>query len=134
MNRELLKKALDVLEKILPELDRRIDRGEQENEFIQYGKRLHDEIEVVLAKPEQEPFAWAREWDGDISDLDNTLFANCKEEMDDNPNWVPLYTSPRPMQRLTDGEIINLNGGISIGVKKYNFARAIEQSLIEKNK
>jgi hypothetical protein len=120
--KELLKKALDVLEKILPELDRRIDRGEQENEFIQYGKRLHDEIEVVLAKPESEPV-------GQVGGCGVVTWFRGPQK-----RGTYLYTSPRPMQRLTDGEIINLNGGISIGVKKYNFARAIEQSLIEKNK
>ena len=44
--------------------------------------------------PHQEPVAWAREWEGDVSDIGNMIIEWNKEDCDDNPNWFPLFTVP----------------------------------------
>ena len=38
-----------------------------------------------------EPVAWAREWEGDVSDSGSMIFAADDSEKDDNQNWFPLY-------------------------------------------
>lgn len=41
-----------------------------------------------------EPVAWAREWEGDDSDLGNMIVEFNREDLDDNPNWFALYARP----------------------------------------
>lgn len=93
---------------------------------------LIDDIDEEFAKPEAEPVAWMREWEGDISDLGNMIFAQDKSELDDSPNWIPLYTSSRPMQRLTESEIYQLGHGKDC--ETFQFAHAIMDAMIEKNR
>ncbi len=45
-----------------------------------------------------EPVAHMREWEGDVSDLGSMIFASCADEMDDSPNWIPLY-APKGMTK-----------------------------------
>lgn len=47
-----------------------------------------------LAKSSNEPFGWAREWQGDVSDLNNYMFTTDKGEVDDDL-WFPLFTGPQ---------------------------------------
>lgn len=42
------------------------------------------------------PFAWAREWDGDVSDLDKYVVVFNEDERDGEPGWFELYTKPQP--------------------------------------
>ena len=51
---------------------------------------------IDALKAQSEPVAWMREWEGDVSDLGNMIFAADESEKDDNPNWAPLYTTPQP--------------------------------------
>jgi hypothetical protein len=46
----------------------------------------------------QKPVAWMREWEGDVSDLGNMIFAASEDEKDDNQHWIPLYTTPQNAQ------------------------------------
>ena len=48
----------------------------------------------------------------------------------DNPEMIPLYTHPATWQSLSDDEIFELS---IREFTKYEFARAIEQALKEKN-
>jgi hypothetical protein len=55
------------------------------------------ELEAKLAAAEkQEPVAWRRPFEGDVSDLCQWLYADEYEPKDDNPNWQALYTHPQP--------------------------------------
>ncbi len=45
-----------------------------------------------------EPVAHMLEWEGDVSDLGSMIFASCADEMDDSPNWIPLY-APKGMTK-----------------------------------
>lgn len=44
----------------------------------------------------QEPVGYVREWEGDDSDLGSMLFETEKNELDDNPNWQPVFARPVP--------------------------------------
>ncbi len=39
------------------------------------------------------PVAWMRKWEGDASDLGQMLFETAESELDDSPNWHPLYSA-----------------------------------------
>jgi hypothetical protein len=47
--------------------------------------------DAEIAKALGEPVAYRREWEGDISDLNNYIYETDKNELDDNPNWESLY-------------------------------------------
>lgn len=93
------------------EYDRCLSALEQENaklreqlrvayplsDTLQHWKQRAEAAEAKLkAASEQEPVAWAREWEGDESDLGNMIIEFNKSECDDNPNWFPLYAAPIP--------------------------------------
>lgn len=46
-----------------------------------------------------EPFGYAREWQGDVSDLNNWLFETDKNECDDEP-WATLYTEDQVLEAI----------------------------------
>lgn len=84
----------------------------------------------ALEQPAQEPFGWVLD--------DGKTFETEKNDYHERYEWTPLYIHPAPSwQRnkefvgLSDDEIHNLMIGKN-GVY-YNFARAIEQALKEKN-
>lgn len=92
------------------------------------------EREARLAEPEkkQEPVAWCIVENGRTHGLVKSKPAVMNAE-----KWQPLYTAPpqRPWQGLTEQE----SGAImeelnAYGTRLYEFARAIEQALKEKNK
>jgi hypothetical protein len=52
-----------------------------------------------------EHIGWAREWEGDSSDLGKYIIECClpgEPKPDDNPNWFPLYTSPPPSPAVAE--------------------------------
>lgn len=49
------------------------------------------------------PFAWAREWDGDVSDLDKYVVVFNEDEKDGEPGWFALYTKPQQAVSVPDG-------------------------------
>jgi hypothetical protein len=53
-----------------------------------------DELSQAIEQA-QEPVAWRREHEGDVSDLCQWLYADEYEPKDNSPNWQPLYTSPQ---------------------------------------
>ena len=53
-------------------------------------------------QPEQEPVAWRREHEGDVSDLCQWIYADEYEPKDDSPNWKPHYTHPPVPTAQTD--------------------------------
>lgn len=47
---------------------------------------------------------FVREWEGDVSDYGNMLYASDESEKDDNPNWVPVYAlTPDQIDYLVAG-------------------------------
>lgn len=68
---------------------------------------LQDAAEIIRAFAERikageiaVPVGYVREWEGDVSDLGSMLFAENKDECDENPNWFPVYDHP-PTQPST---------------------------------
>lgn len=41
-----------------------------------------------------QPVAWRREWDGDVSDIGNWLYADDEGDTKDGYEWEPLFTAP----------------------------------------
>ena len=117
-DRELMQQALEALElhaKQYPHM--------QKGYTVDAIAALRDR----LAQPEQEPVAW-------MYDCGNggRMYA---EELDNVPGWIPLYTTPRQWQGLTDEEIYLNTNNIDRGEPGWavKFARAIEAMLKEKN-
>jgi hypothetical protein len=121
-----MSRKTELLQKVFDRLDGNRD---------EYGD-LCAEIEAELANPEQEPIGYVNP--DHIDDL-NRRSARIWKERSDNGITMPLYTSPRPMQRLTDEEIESRMSAIwpdmcEQGIKAtHGFARTIETTLIEKN-
>ena len=66
--------------------------------------------------PHQEPVAWAREWEGDVSDIGNMIIEWNKEDCDDNPNWFPLFTAP-PLPEHTPQRSAHLMSGLGLATE-----------------
>lgn len=86
----------------------------------------------ALEQPAEEPVAWMNDA-GDV-------IPNFVREDWEGRNWevakgfnIPLYTHPHQWQGLTDDEIDAIKETIDYGCYPVSFARAIEQSLKEKN-
>ena len=79
------------------------------------------------AQPTQEPVAWTKE--SELTRVTTLRFpmAMWKNKYASIENNIPLYTHPHQWQGLTDDEIQELTH------YDIKFARAIEQSLREKN-
>ena len=110
-----------------------LDALDSDNPDIQLRAATH--LRAALAQPEQEPVAWCfKESTGNLFGFTTELF----DDEEQASNLVPLYTAPpqREWQGLTDAEVIKL-GGLDkdsdyFGLW-YDFARAIEAKLREKN-
>jgi hypothetical protein len=90
----------------------------------------NDEIEGELAKPEPEPVAWLEK----SKNFKDSWFLVYHRSP--NAEAKPLYTSPHPMQRLTDDDLSCLAAEFYRDpcVGDIQWARFIEENLIEKNK
>src|SRR3989304_9941377 len=66
------------------------------NEQMRECVALCDELLAYRRAVEGEkPVAWAREWDGDVSDLGNMLIVFDEHERDEPfTRWTPLFTKP----------------------------------------
>ena len=42
------------------------------------------------------PIGYVREWEGDVSDANNFIFVEKLDELDDSPNWIPVFAAPQP--------------------------------------
>ena len=42
-----------------------------------------------------EPIGYVGEWEGDISDANNFIFLEKLDELDDSPNWIPVFAAPQ---------------------------------------
>lgn len=133
MSRELLQKALDLLNEYH---DCGIGFLEFNDVFDEnLSARLTTEIEAELAKPEAEPVAWmltgmVEHGTGKQSPM---LFA--EKPFVDGDNVIPLYISPRPMQRLTESEkfaLADLYNSTSVSVAEL--IEAVEAKVMEKNR
>jgi hypothetical protein len=87
--------------------------------------------EKALEQPAQEPVAW-------MSKMGSfTAIAETKKQLPKGTEPIPLYTHPHQWQELTDDEINELHHKwiMNSGNKdtQYDFARAIEAKLKEKN-
>jgi hypothetical protein len=154
MNKELLKKWLEALRIGYDSAATEAVRfhaamaGHKEKEHQQYDadvsqiKAAIDEIEAEIAKP----VAWMYDWHDDLNQVIRDWTTPSKSylesaiETNRAHNIRPLYTSPHPMQRLTDDEINKIANSVQSpigdGIYKYlnEFAKSIETALIEKNK
>jgi hypothetical protein len=97
---------------------------------------LTDELancQRALEKQEQgEPVAWRREFEGDVSDLGQWLYADEYEPKDDNPNWQPLYTTPQLKQEQDEQDEFLLRGVLASELKCWHRLTADEsQNLID---
>lgn len=95
--------------------------------------------EPLYAQPAQEPVAWLQIGVGPLHEGD--VLARTTKPKEWNPKWwkfEPLYTTPpqREWVGLTDDEVAQAmyrTDAIFTGPMQFNFARAIEQALKEKN-
>jgi hypothetical protein len=107
-----------VLESDAPEADRTAAR----DKIVEIRTRVRE-----FAKPEAEPVKLCfptmlrKMWSG----------GEVQKWLDEQP---PLYTSPRPMQRLTSEEISDLIDDHWEGDNEVHFINAIMDAMIEKNK
>jgi hypothetical protein len=107
-----------VLESDAPEADRNAAR----DKIVEIRTRVRE-----FAKPEAEPVKLCfptmlrKMWSG----------GEVQKWLDEQP---PLYTSPRPMQRLTSEEISDLIDDHWEGDNEAHFINAIMDAMIEKNK
>jgi len=95
------------------------------NDIEYYQKRVE-----ALEQPAQEPVAWMYTKKGDYGYTEDSVEATTSENYAINLSItpvIPLYTHPHQWQGLTDDEIQELTH------YDIKFARAIEQSLREKN-
>ena len=101
-------------------------------------RRLHEALET-----EQEPVAWITDGGkGELWWYQSSKFDEEGNLIGPNPDDIPLYTAPPKKQwvGLTEEEIQNLgylsekfDASNSEWFDRWGFARAIEQSLREKN-
>lgn len=98
-------------------------------EFIKDGGFYTGEDDCIeackaaLEQPSQEPVAWMHRHAGEITEFND--FQSCQY-------CEPLYTHPAPSwQGLSGEELENIKDEVKSGW--YDFARAIEQALKEKN-
>jgi hypothetical protein len=120
--------------------------GYKEKEHQQYDedvaqiKAAIDEIDAEPAKPEAEPIGFVRMYELEhlqkqIRKEDQPIYAAQIWGMRLEDDNVPLYTSPRPMQRLTDEELTII--GLEFLHEKDDLSsleQKIMDALIEKNK
>lgn len=59
------------------------------------AKRYADLVGRQTQAAESRPFAWAREWGGDVSDLDKYVVVFNEDEKDEEPGWFELYVEPQ---------------------------------------
>lgn len=94
-------------------------------------KSLATSLQEALAQPAQEPVAWMSKKRGDVSKA--KMYFNEGEEI------LPLYTHPAPSwQGLSDDDVHNYaDHNFAFASEHFeeifNFYRAIEQALKEKN-
>lgn len=119
MSIEAMKQALEALE-----------AGFMGSHIIQYKKAIISLRKAIADLESQEPVAWRRPFEGDVSDLCQWLYADEYEPKDENPNWQGLYDCPQPKREpLTDERIETiLNDPKSYYDTMIDFARAIEDA------
>jgi hypothetical protein len=118
MSIEAMKQALEVLEDFVD--DPRVQKEIDEASIV---------LRQAIAEAEkQEPVAWRRPFEGDVSDLCQWLYADEYEPKDENSNWQALYTHPQPKREPMTNERIEtiLNDPKSYYDTMIDFARAIE--------
>lgn len=118
----------------------------QENWRTDQGDLAIEALRTALAKPEPEPVAWMYDWttsDGEF--IQDWTTSEAETLRDTKPNIIsnirPLYTAQREWVGLTDEEIEELDCvepkyigfGEYVTEGEYDFARAIEAKLREKN-
>jgi hypothetical protein len=102
-------------------------------------------IECVMEQEQGEPVAWRREFEGDVSDLGQWLYADEYEPKDESPNWQPLYTTPQQRTAEQSSRTLAWVGLTDEDKKSFwtadqmtqeewdEFYQAVEAKLKEKN-
>jgi predicted house-cleaning noncanonical NTP pyrophosphatase (MazG superfamily) len=118
-------------------IDERIARDSEFKEALEQptvaelnDEYLRDTYVEGLNQPAQEPVAWI----GNYNHTSSLAFQ--KEALKDAKEIKPLYTPPHQWQRLTDDEmheVIIKHVSVDCSCDPYEFARAIQQALKDKN-
>ncbi len=108
MSIEAMKQALELALDALTNSQQHIDQYHPE--WVATRSHNRDAIHVceqaIAEAAKQEPVAWRRPFEGDVSDLCQWLYADEYEPKDDNPNWQAIYDHPQPKREpLTDEQI-----------------------------
>lgn len=92
----------------------------------EYCADLIDEIQELLAQPEQEPVAYLHEGIDETGETVRRIYCHFYE----HANLIPLYTAPPKRKPLSDETIAKLWGESYSGTTQMvrNFARAIEKA------
>lgn len=114
-------------------LDEYIAELEKDADFKELMKQKRAELLALfeLEQPAQEPVAWM------AMDLHTSWLTFQKESVKDAKEIIPLYTHPAPSwQGISDDErheVIVKHVAVDCTCDPYEFARAIEAKLKEKN-
>jgi hypothetical protein len=134
--KELLEKALEAI-KINHEWHIKHDEhdGYSDSTIHDVNHSAIKVIETELAKPDTEPVGYVNP--DHINNIEGGRYsARIWKEKSDNGVTMPIYTSPRPMQRLTVDEMQCLSQEFYRDpiAADIVWARFVESALIEKNK
>lgn len=78
------------------------------------------------------PFAWAREWGGDVSDLDKYVVVFSADEKDSEPDWFALYTKPQQAVSVPETELeVRLTIGRLTVAKRIPLLQAFTSNVNE---
>jgi hypothetical protein len=104
-------------------------KGEKKPTFI-----VTTEYSIDNSKQEAEPVAWMLTGMVEHGTEKQSPMFFAEKPLIEGENVIPLYTSSRPMQRLTDNELRKAAKVVGDGTLFLKIGRAIETALIEKNK
>jgi hypothetical protein len=82
----------------------------------EYCADLIDEIQELLAQPEQEPVAWLHEGLDETGEPVRSIYHHFYE----HANLIPLYTAPPKREPLSDEEVYSIGN-------KYAFHAAVRE-------
>lgn len=70
------------------------ENGFYRNSHIEGLKRVQKEL--IEKNKGRSPFGFVSEWNGDESDIGLYHFVGSAEDIDEEHNWIPVYTTPQP--------------------------------------
>jgi len=94
---------------------------------------FRDATEKVVEQAEQEPVAWVKFQNGEITHAELSDGSGSDMDLSD---WTPLYAAPVRTKDLTEDEIYDIGDSLNkyLTTFFYDFARAVIAADREKNK